>query len=96
MDSLAPEKAPVVDVWTKKTLTSLLTPGGWVLLGMAIILHTGVVSIPLPVVTFLYYGAFTAGLLLAWRIPFQPHLLRAARAISCPESTHVFSRRTYS
>ena len=67
MDSLAPEKAPVVDVWTKKTLTSLLTPGGWVLLGMAIILHTGVVSIPLPVVTFLYYGAFTAGLLLAWR-----------------------------
>jgi diguanylate cyclase (GGDEF)-like protein len=67
MDSLAPEKAPVVDVWTKKTLTSVLTPGGWVLLGMAIILHAGVVSIPLPVVTFLYYGAFTAGLLLAWR-----------------------------
>jgi GGDEF domain-containing protein len=67
VDSLAPEKAGLVDVWTKKTLKSLLTPGGWVLLGMAIVLHTGVVSIPLPVVTFLYYGAFTAGLLLAWR-----------------------------
>jgi len=62
-----PGKAGLVDVWTKKTLKSLLTPGGWVLLGMAIVLHTGVVSIPLPVVTFLYYGAFTAGLLLAWR-----------------------------
>ena len=66
-DSLAPEKAVLVDVWTRKTWQSLLTPGGWVLLGMAIVLHTGVVSIPLPVVTFLYYGAFTAGLLLAWR-----------------------------
>ena len=67
MDSLAPEKAGLVDVWTKKTLKSLLTPGGWVLLGMAIVLHAGIVSIPSPVVTFLYYGAFTAGLLLAWR-----------------------------
>src|SRR6202049_64724 len=67
MDSLAPEKAGLVDVWTKKTWKSLLTPGGWVLLGMAIVLHSSVVSVPLPVVTFLYYGAFTAGLLLAWR-----------------------------
>src|ERR1700680_2918950 len=54
MDSLAPEKAGLVDVWTKKTLKSLLTPGGWVLLGMAIVLHTGVVSVPSPVVHFLY------------------------------------------
>ena len=57
----------IVDAWNKSTLKSLLVPGGLVLLAIAGVLHTGVLTLALPGLTFLYYSAVAAGLLLAWR-----------------------------
>jgi diguanylate cyclase (GGDEF)-like protein len=56
-----------MDAWNKSTLKSLLVPGGLVLLAVAATLHTGVLTLALPGLTFLYYCAVVAGLLLAWR-----------------------------
>jgi diguanylate cyclase (GGDEF)-like protein len=57
----------IVDAWNKSTLKSLLVPGGLLLLAIAAVLHTGVLTLALPGLTFLYYCAVVAGLLLAWR-----------------------------
>ncbi len=44
----------------------LLVPGG-ILVAVAILLHTGLLSASVPVVVFAFYAALVAGLLLAWR-----------------------------
>jgi diguanylate cyclase (GGDEF)-like protein len=56
-----------MDAWNKSTLKSLVVPGGLVLLAVAGALHIGVLTLALPGLTFLYYCAVVAGLLLAWR-----------------------------
>jgi GGDEF domain-containing protein len=56
-----------VDVWSKATFRSLLVPGGVPLLVVALLVHTGLLTLALPGILFLYYAAITAGLLLAWR-----------------------------
>ncbi len=56
-----------MDAWNKSTLKSLLVPDGVVLLAIAAGLHTGVLTLALPGLSFLYYCAVAAGLLLAWR-----------------------------
>jgi len=99
-DSLAPEKAGLVDVWTIKTLKSLLTPGGWVLLGMAIVLHSGGRQHPVAG----RHPCFITGLSLHRRtsarlaIPF--HSIRIFFALLvlflARKALNVFSRRTYS
>jgi diguanylate cyclase (GGDEF)-like protein len=51
---------------SKTTVKSLLLPGG-LLLAVAAILHTGLLTLSAPGLLFLFYAAVTAGLLLAWR-----------------------------
>jgi GGDEF domain-containing protein len=59
--------AAVVDGWSKATLRSLLAPSGLLLLAVALLLHTGLLTLTLPGIVFSYYAAVTAGTLLAWR-----------------------------
>jgi len=54
-------------VWSKTTLKSLLVPGGILLLGVAVLLYSGWLTLPLPALSFLYYCALIGGMLLAWR-----------------------------
>ena len=56
-----------MDVWSKATFRSLLLPGGLLLLAVALLLQTGLLTLALPGILFMYYAALTAGLLLAWR-----------------------------
>jgi diguanylate cyclase (GGDEF)-like protein len=56
-----------VDAWNKSTMKALLLPGGLLLLAITGVLHTGLLTLALPGLTFLYYCAIAAGLLLAWR-----------------------------
>jgi GGDEF domain-containing protein len=47
-------------------MKSLLMPGVWIL-AAALLLHTGLIAPGLAVVTFAFYAAVVAGLLVAWR-----------------------------
>ena len=47
-------------------MKTLLTPG-ISLLAVAALLHTGLIAPSAPVVSYAFYGAWIAGLLLAWR-----------------------------
>jgi GGDEF domain-containing protein len=50
-----------------RTLKSLAIPGGVLLLGVAILLSSGWLTLALPALSFLYYSAVVGGMLLAWR-----------------------------
>ncbi|HTS36799.1 MAG TPA: GGDEF domain-containing protein [Candidatus Solibacter sp.] len=50
-----------------KTLQSLLVPGGILLLGAAILAHSGWLTVTPPALSFLYFSAVSGGMLLAWR-----------------------------
>jgi GGDEF domain-containing protein len=54
-------------VWDKKTLKSLLMPGGALLLGVMALVYSGWITLALPALSFLYYCALAGGMLLAWR-----------------------------
>src|SRR5579872_5139207 len=47
-------------------MKSLLMPGLWILVA-ALLLHTGLIAPGLAVVTFAFYAALVAGLVVAWR-----------------------------
>lgn len=49
------------------TLKSLFVPGGIWLLGAVLLVYSGWLTVALPVLSFLYYCAIAAGMLLAWR-----------------------------
>lgn len=49
------------------TLKSLTVPGGILLLTVAVLVHTGWLTLALPALSFLYYCAIVGGMLLAWR-----------------------------
>ena len=48
-------------------MKSLTVPGGTLLLGVAILVHSGWLTLALPALSFLYYWAIIGGMLLAWR-----------------------------
>ena len=54
-------------VWSKTTLKSLLLPGGILLLGVAVLMYSGWLTLALPALSFLGYCALIGGMLLAWR-----------------------------
>jgi len=56
-----------VRVWSAKTLKSFLMPGGILLFGVAVLAHSGWITLAPPALTFLYYAALLGGALLAWR-----------------------------
>jgi diguanylate cyclase (GGDEF)-like protein len=56
-----------LQVWSKTTLKSLLLPGGILLLGIAVLVYSGWLTLALPALSFLGYCALIGGMLLAWR-----------------------------
>ena len=54
-------------LWSKATLKTLLVPGGILLLGVALLVYSGWLTLALPALSFLYYCALIGGMLLAWR-----------------------------
>jgi len=48
-------------------MKTLVVPGGFLLAAIAILVHSGWLTLPLPALTFLYYCAVFGGMLLAWR-----------------------------
>src|SRR5580704_4690958 len=50
-----------------RTLKFLTVPGGVLLLGVAILLYSGWLTLALPALSFLYYSSVVGGMLLAWR-----------------------------
>ncbi|MGP0020522.1 MAG: diguanylate cyclase [Candidatus Sulfotelmatobacter sp.] len=56
-----------MQVWSKTTLKSLLLPGGVLLLGVAVLVYSGWLTLALPALSFLGYCALMGGMLLAWR-----------------------------
>ena len=52
---------------SRATLKSLAVPGGVLLLGVALLLYSGWLTLTLPALSFLYYCALIGGMLLAWR-----------------------------
>jgi diguanylate cyclase (GGDEF)-like protein len=56
-----------VDLWSPKTLTSLVLPGGLVFLVASVVLWNAFGPIPPAIVPFSEYALCGAGILLAWR-----------------------------
>ena len=54
-------------VWNGKTLKSFVVPGGVLLVLVAVVAHSGWITLAQPALTFLYYAALVGGALLAWR-----------------------------
>ncbi len=54
-------------MWSRTTLKSLAVPGGVLLLGVAVFVHSGWLTLAPPAISFLYYCALAGGMLLAWR-----------------------------
>jgi diguanylate cyclase (GGDEF)-like protein len=54
-------------LWSKATLKSLVVPGGVLLLAVALLTHSGWLTLAPPALSFLYYCALIGGMLLAWR-----------------------------
>ena len=56
-----------MDLWSLRTLKSLILPGGVLLLAAAVVFQGAFGPIPAAAINFYYYAVFAAGLLLAWR-----------------------------
>jgi GGDEF domain-containing protein len=54
-------------LWSKTTLRFLLLPGGVLLVGVAVLVYSGWLTLALPALSFLAYCALLGGMLLAWR-----------------------------
>jgi diguanylate cyclase (GGDEF)-like protein len=54
-------------LWSRATLKSLVVPGGVLLLALAVLTHSGWLTLAPPALSFLYYCALIGGTLLAWR-----------------------------
>ena len=56
-----------MDLWSLKTLKSLILPGGILLLAASVVFQGAFGPIPSAAINFYYYAVFASGLLLAWR-----------------------------
>jgi diguanylate cyclase (GGDEF)-like protein len=56
-----------LDLWSPRTLKSLILPGGLLLLAAGLVFRGTFGSVPATAVDFYYYAVFAAGLFLAWR-----------------------------
>jgi len=56
-----------VHALSRKTLKSLVLPGGTLFLLAVVVSHSGWVTLAVPALNFLYYCAVIGGMLLAWR-----------------------------
>ena len=87
--TLLPE-APRLDMFSKATVKSLLLPGG-LLLAAVVLLQTGLLTLTVPGLMFVFYGAVTAGLLLAWRFHSSRVFFALLLLLLAQEATTVFS-----
>ena len=56
-----------MNLWSPKTLKSLVLPGGILLLAASVVLRGAFGAIPSAAIQFYFYSVFAAGILLAWR-----------------------------
>jgi hypothetical protein len=87
--TLLPE-ARQLDMLSKATVKSLLLPGGLLLAAVAM-LQTGLLTLTVPGLMFVLYGAVTAGLLLAWRFHSSRVFFALLLLLLAQEATSVFS-----
>jgi diguanylate cyclase (GGDEF)-like protein len=86
-----------VDLWSPKTLRSLVLPGGLVFLVASVVLWNALGPIPPAIVPFSEYALCGAGILLAWRFHSSRilfallTLLLAHRALEFFSAGHVVS-----
>jgi GGDEF domain-containing protein len=78
-------------VWSTATLKSLLVPGGILLLGSAVLLYSGWLTLALPALSFLYYSALIGGMLLAWRFHSSRIFLALVVLFLAQESLALFA-----
>ncbi len=69
----------------------LIIPGGILLAAIAILVHSGWLTLPLPALTFLYYCAVFGGMLLAWRFHSSRIFFALLVLFLAREATVVFS-----
>jgi diguanylate cyclase (GGDEF)-like protein len=67
-----------VDLRTLPSPRSFFVPGGLLLLGTAVLLHSGLTALSVPLIDSYYAACFGAGLVLAWRF----HSTRVALALA--------------
>ena len=53
--------------WSSATLKALAVPGGVIVVGVVLLVYSGLLTLALPALTFLYYCALIGGMLLAWK-----------------------------
>ncbi len=58
---------PTLRTWSSAALKTLLVPGGILLLGVAVLMYFGWLTLAPQALVFLYYCALAGGMLLAWR-----------------------------
>ncbi len=75
---------------SKATVKSLLLPGGLLLAAVAL-LQTGLLTLTVPGLMFVFYGAVTAGLLLAWRFHSSRVFFALLLLLLAQEATAAFS-----
>jgi len=80
-----------VDLWSLKTLKSVIVPGGIVLLAASVVFRGAFGPIPAAAVDFYYYAVFAAGLLLAWRFQSSRLLFAFVTLLLCHRSLEFFS-----
>jgi GGDEF domain-containing protein len=83
-------EARQLDILHKATVKSLLLPGVLLLAAVAM-LQTGLLTLTVPGLMFVFYGAVTAGLLLAWRFHSSRVFFALLLLLLAQESTAVFS-----
>jgi GGDEF domain-containing protein len=79
-----------LDLLNKATVKFLLLPGGLLLAAVAL-LQTGLLTLTVPGLMFVFYGAVTAGLLLAWRFHSSRVFFALLLLLLAQEATAVFS-----
>jgi len=87
--TLLPEARPL-DMLNKAAVKSLLLPGGLLLAAVAL-LQTGLLTLTAPGLMFVFYGAVTAGLLLAWRFHSSRVFFALLLLLLAQEATTAFS-----
>src|SRR5579872_3330644 len=70
-------------------------PGGLLLLGVAVLIYSGWLTLALPALSFLYYCALIGGMLLAWRFHSSRIFFRFGCAVSGSRSCCSLRGRTY-
>lgn len=80
-----------MDLWTRKTLQSLLVPGGLLLFAAVALLQGGLLAISATAVDFCYYAVFATALLLAWRFHSSRIMFAAITLLLAHRAMEFFS-----